>query len=834
MTVQAELQFVTDAARVASEAAAAVARLRSEIEALFSLSGRKLNIPGFPTGRGGTLPVAGPSGPTPDEHGRIRDSRGRFVKAGAGGADPGLVTPSGLSEAEHLRVQEAAHRHRMVELEKQGALEAARIRMKGEQDAAASAAKEQQRAANKSAELEQRAVAKTADTKQKSEAKIAEIRAKGEQQLAAIEAKRKATAERDARREQERAARASAKPQKVTEETTSGVQGAARAILEGQGLKGALGAFGGRGALVGAIADLTTRAASMVADLTVEFGKSVVAAQAYKEDITEAFTVVRRTAAAGESTMLRAAATADRLGASRAETAGQFLDLATKGFDDAKIEQIVGSLRDLTTIDPKASMEGLTKVIGKAQATGRLNVDILSELSTFGLEQADVIKEIGKVLGKTDAEVLKALSASGGIRGLGVDPILNAINAQVGGGPAGAKAAAKADRNLSSLLKRIEDLPGNILFDISAGPGLDSIKAGLKEVLAYFDVGSESGQRVRKVVGDLFNALAEGLFGVRPGDKEGVTGTLDRIVEIAEKGVPVVREAAETVGTLARALLALGSGDTSKLDSSTKRVVGVLNLVKELVLLLAPGGNFGPGGLIQPLLDILGIDADASEVRKWVDAVAGLLNPANLLRTIKASFTGGDPTLGNPILTGLRDMIAGASEELTTSASSLGSDIIDGMVSGITGGVQRVVDAAMSLGSSAISGVRNALDSHSPSREMIDVGRDGGEGLAIGYERSTSRVVGAAYDMADAGLRAATAQPFPLAMPTGLSSVPAANTGAAPLGPLAGVNITIAPNITIVGGANSSNEELANMVTQKLRELGPEIVTQILLRVAGG
>jgi hypothetical protein len=782
VTVQAELQFVTDAARVASEAAASVARFRDTLGSLAGLSGMKVDL---------GANIATQIDQATESATRLA---GVLAKGAADARKIGTVINGKAVSPEAAQAKAVAK-------------EAAR-----------------------SADQQAKAAAKSVHIREHGEQKLAAVRLQNEGKLAAIEAKRKAQVERDAKREEARKLRG---PLPVTEETTSGIGGAARSILEGGGLKGALGAFGGKGAVVGAIADLVTRAASAVADITVSFGKAVVKAQAFREDLSEAFAVVGRSRENGDRIMGAAMATADRLGASRAETAKQFLDLATKGFDAQKTDEIIGSLKDLSTIDPSASTEGLIKVIGKIQATGRLNQETLNELSTFGLEQSDVLKEIGKVLGKNDKDVLKALSTAGGIRGLGVDPILKAINAQVGGGPAGEKAAAKANRNLSSLLERFAQIPENVLIDVDVSSGLDGIKTGLKEVLEYFQAGTESGERVRKVVGDVFNALAEGLFGKREGDKEGIRGTLDTIVDIAEKGTPAIKGAAEAVGTLARAFLAITSGDTSKLDGTTKRIVGVLNLLKELGLLLAPGGTFGPGGLIQPILDILGIDADASGVRKWVDAVAGLLNPANIFRTIKASFTGGDPTLGNPILTGITGMIQGAVDGVGDAASAIGTNIIDGIVGGINGGLQRVSDAASSMASGALSAAKSALGIASPSRLMRDeVGLMAGEGLAIGYERSIPRVLGAAEGLADAGLRGAMSDPFPLAIPPGLSGAMAPAGGASFGGGPGPVQFVFAPQITIQGGA-SDGEELARIIQQKLQEYAPQAITAWLEAMAG-
>lgn len=67
--------------------------------------------------------------------------------------------------------------------------------------------------------------------------------------------------------------------------------------------------------------------------------------------------------------------------------------------------------------------------------------------------------------------------------------------------------------------------------------------------------------------------------------------------------------------------------------------------------------------------------------------------------------------------------------------------LIDGLVSGMTKGVKAVTDAAKGLGHATLKGVKDALDMHSPSRKMQELGKlakksfydefNGGPGLAM-------------------------------------------------------------------------------------------------------
>jgi hypothetical protein len=505
-------------------------------------------------------------------------------------------------------------------------------------------AESQKRAAEKAALVEQQGAQKAAQIREKAIADQARIEAKRNADIAKedakIKAKLAADIARDTHKENARLARSQSKVTQVSEATTSGFGGGARAILEGKGVQGALGAFGGRGAKIAAIGktalDLGRSVLNVVGDLSslsFAFGKAVVNAQAYREDVTEAFKTVTGSAEAGAAVMKRALATADRLGTARAETVGQFLDLTTKGFQSAEVERIIGSLNDLSTIDPNASMEGLTKVIGKVKATGRLNQETLNELSTFGLEQSDVLSEIGKMIGKNDKEVLKALSSAGGIRGLGVEPILRAINKQVGGGTAGDKAAEKSNRNLSSLLRRVGDIPENILFDVEVGDGLESIKVVLRSVLDFFKSGSKTAEATSKVIGDAFNSLIKGITGAESDDPAELGRAVQETIATVVDAIDEAKPAIEAFGSILRAAflftsMALGGIGIliSGINGIGSSISGLPESFGELGSSIIDGLVGGISGGVQRVIDA--VKGVASSALSSAKSVLGIASPS--------------------------------------------------------------------------------------------------------------------------------------------------------------------------------------------------------------
>lgn len=683
--------------------------------------------------------------------------------------------------------------------------------VEGQAKAASAIAIEQ----NKSAQAAIRATEKAALVEQQGAIKSAQIREKSAADLARINAKAAADMAVQSHRASLRgtgAARA---------------KGAASVAVQGGSGFDIAEAVGGKAGAAIAVGTVAVSVVAKLAELTKGYASAVVEAQKFREDITEAFKTVRSATAAADSTFNAAIQNADKLRIKRADSIATFLDLATKGFNDTKIKEIQGRLLDLTTIDPRASVEGLTKVIGKAAAQGRLNVDILSELSTFGLEQSDVIAEIGKMLKVDDKEVLRRLSSQGGIRGLGVDPILNAIARQTGGGAAGDKAAAKADNNLSSLITRLEDIPSNLLFDVQAGPGLDAIKGVIRDVLGFFDVSTTTGQRTRKVLGDIFNSITEGLFGKRAGDKEGITGTLENILSIAEQSVEPIKEVASAVGTLGRVILALTSGDTSKLDSGTKRIVGVIKLITSVqgaVFDIFTGQVPHLGDFLQPILDIAGIDADASKVSAFINGLVDLISPRYWLKAAYNAATGSGAGIeNNPVIAALQSVANGAYEWIGQGASSIGTFFIDGLVNGISSGITRVVSAVKSVASSALTTAKTVLGIASPSKETHAFGEFYSIGMGDGIENKADYVSRAARLMAEDALVAGS-----MSVPR-LGASPAATSRNGVASGERRVTIVLPPGplVQIVAGPGTNVAELLEQLEPGIRALFIRIMQQV-------
>lgn len=86
-------------------------------------------------------------------------------------------------------------------------------------------------------------------------------------------------------------------------------------------------------------------------------------------------------------------------------------------------------------------------------------------------------------------------------------------------------------------------------------------------------------------------------------------------------------------------------------------------------------------------------------------------------------------------------------ERMRAAGGELAMAIADGMTFGLASKVEGVARGAAELGRRAIQAAKAALDSNSPSKKFIQIGKDTALGMLIGIENNTSRVAGAASRM---------------------------------------------------------------------------------------
>lgn len=493
---------------------------------------------------------------------------------------------------------------------------------------------------------------------------------------------------------------------------------------------------------------------------------AVVKAQAQREGLAKGLEIQLKSAEAGQQAMLLATRTADMIGESRGETVGQFNDLLAKGFTVQRVDELVRRMADMKVVDPKADMAGITRAIGQIAGTGRLQGDELNQLAENGLETGAVYDALAKRLGKTRAEIIKLKEAGKIDSDTAIQGIMDAIATQTGGKAAGV-VAGESSRGLGGILRRFENLPGNMLFSIGVNRELDMLKGTLNGLLSYFE--TTGAGKVADALESTFGALIKGFTGIDVNQAGGITNTIDMILTGIVEARPQiesfargVRQAFEVGGAILRA-----AGWISQVSESADRLVSRLGPVgagvRELVI-----GPFEAG----------------------INVVMGMVGAINTLSTVG---------LGGWFAT-IQAEISGLASSAYTWASDIGTQIVAGIEAGVLGAYSRAIDAVSNVAWGAISAAKAILGIKSPSKVFEEIGAF----TAMGFERGIAAN--------DTGALAALVAPPDLA---GIAGGAAAVAGLAGRG-----NISVQVSVDAKGATAQDADRIAELVTERIvREL---------------
>ncbi|MRX54705.1 phage tail tape measure protein [Bacillus idriensis] len=236
---------------------------------------------------------------------------------------------------------------------------------------------------------------------------------------------------------------------------------------------------------------------------------------------------------------------------------------------------------------------------------------------------------------------------------------------------------------------------------------------------------------------------------------------------------------------------ALFTGDWSAMWDATKQIIkGALEFVWNLISLIMMGKILGAiksfgalaGGLFKALwtgikaIFTAGLNAIKSLVTTVFNAiksiiqasmsgVTGVISSAwSLIRSIFSTVVGALRTILTSGFSGMRSAVSSAMSAIKSTITSMwgsiksyfasidlfsiGYNIIKGLMNGMTSMAGSLMQKAKSIAGSITKTIKGALNIHSPSRVMVELGGYTTEGLAVGMMSELKRVQSAAGKLA--------------------------------------------------------------------------------------
>ena len=213
---------------------------------------------------------------------------------------------------------------------------------------------------------------------------------------------------------------------------------------------------------------------------------------------------------------------------------------------------------------------------------------------------------------------------------------------------------------------------------------------------------------VVKQLGATVIAFATAIGAAGPAILKAITTVLDALITAIGKYVPKIVNT--LLSLLTQMLQALQNYVPKMVVAGLRLITGVLTGI---------GANEGKL-----------ITAAATVVVNFLNGIS-----ANLPRVIDAGVK-----LVISFVNGVANAIRGNSAAMGAAGENLGSAVITGMIEGMAGGIGQVSSAAENVAKSAINAAKRILDSHSPSKVFIQIGKDVVDGFAIGLKGNKGQV----------------------------------------------------------------------------------------------
>lgn len=387
--------------------------------------------------------------------------------------------------------------------------------------------------------------------------------------------------------------------------------------------------------------------------------------------------------------------------------------------------------------------------------TGRTNLGKFGEtLADFGAgisKFSDSIKNVStiKIVGITGVLFsLADLNASDKVKGNGMSSFGLSINS--------------LGKSLSSFIKDTKDVTSERLADISGG------LANLHNMLLILAASDYSGvsnftEAMRTLAETSVTEFVEGFASNTEAATVAIQGFTAAVTEALTGDPEEIKAKARSIITTFSSEIYAPSGNLM-MQASGERLVNALiegvNNVKDEDLktsakgiittfsaeVYAPAGNamMKASGEHMITAIVAGVTSMLSEITKAALMVVAMYGAGIASRRLALSGYG--KLIVSAAYNGAKDK--------NEDFYDLGQDAADGYARGIRSKAQDVADEAREMVSKAIKAAQNEQNSASPSKVFRGLGRDGGEGYALGFGDTVSMVVAAVSDTGHAGILA--------------------------------------------------------------------------------
>jgi hypothetical protein len=409
----------------------------------------------------------------------------------------------------------------------------------------------------------------------------------------------------------------------------------------------------------------------------------------FKQDTAFAWKYSLGSAEQANTTLGYAQSIANKLGVSTRGVAEQLSKLFGKGLGSREAEMVVQMAADLKAAtgqeaDVGPIADAIKALKNRAQP---LTIEMLSPLTSLGKGASEkVFGSLAKTLGITaktvEQQKREVLARIGTLKGQkGLDAIAAAYLATTGEKKAGSVAKAFQDTTVTGSIDKIKAKVEALFAKLSGGGLGDSLVKALQKIAAAIDPSTEGGARL--------------------------VATLEKAGAVASKVFDRI--------------------DVDKVVSGFMAIVDAVDSALVPINAFADGLMTGLGDSLGVVMDLVGFMGDGSGASYEFGSALAMVGEA------LGYVLGGVVLLGGGFAY-LVAKAAGIAAFIGGTFTAIGAAIPDGLANGIESAKDRLFDRVKKLAEFLPKIVRDALDTHSPSRVFARIGVDTIAGFSKGVD----------------------------------------------------------------------------------------------------
>jgi tape measure domain-containing protein len=213
----------------------------------------------------------------------------------------------------------------------------------------------------------------------------------------------------------------------------------------------------------------------------------------------------------GERVMQRIVGLSEMMGTPIQETANAARELFSKGFNEARVFELIQGFSDLRAVNPSADLGRIALAMGQVRQAGRLQGDELNQLAEGGLNLSRVMPRIAGMLGIDPTKVRDAMREGRITADIFERAVLGAMEDQAGGTIG--SIAEEMSHSLGGEWDRLTQAPERFFERVAAGgsDSTDRLTRSLGRINELLDPDSAQGQRVVEMLALGVEKLADAM-----------------------------------------------------------------------------------------------------------------------------------------------------------------------------------------------------------------------------------------------------------------------------------------------------------------------------------